>query len=68
MTPYQMPWVAVEGSATRHTIDLYARVQAGEKTVSLRTLPVGTRALKPGDAVQMRVHPETGRVFDITKR
>jgi hypothetical protein len=67
MSPWEMPSVTLL-DGEKHIIDLYAPVHLPERDATLRALPVGAEALHPGEAVRLRLQPDTGRVFELWKQ
>ncbi len=72
LTPHTMPFVRLQGSETRHIIDLSAPLSIPDSggalvSTSFRAAPLGTVALKAGDLVKVRVNPRSNRVFELWK-
>jgi hypothetical protein len=72
MEPHSMPFVQLRGSDMRHVIDLNAPLLVPDRnaggaaaTTTFRTAQPGSVAVNPGDEVTLRLHPRTGRVFEL---
>lgn len=68
LTPFEMPFVVVGDEPTRHVLDLSAPLHTPQiKGGGIKSVPLGSVDVAPGDRVRCRCTPQTGRVYELWK-
>ncbi len=68
LTPFAMPYVIIKNKGARHIVDLSAPLHTPKiNGGNIKSLPLGSVDITPGNRVRYRCAPQTGRVFELWK-
>jgi hypothetical protein len=65
LSPYAMAAVTLREDGVSRVIHLYAPLHLPAGVTTVRTVPVGTPLLRPGDTVTIQTDPKTGRIHEL---